>query len=138
MRRAVAVSENRSGRADDPADGGVGVAFLAAFPFDEDGDADDLPAELDAAQHHLVLGGDVIEGVNNPLTRVQATLTRHDWPVVLEPNTVGWRGFAGAFIPIVLERRGVDPAVASSIFVTTFTDVCGFFLLLWLAGNLLL
>jgi magnesium transporter len=47
-------------------------------------------------------------------------------------------GFAGAFIPIVLERRGVDPAVASSIFVTTFTDVCGFFLLLWLAGNLLL
>jgi magnesium transporter len=47
-------------------------------------------------------------------------------------------GFAGAFIPILLERRGVDPAVASSIFVTTFTDVCGFFLLLWLAGNLLL
>ena len=47
-------------------------------------------------------------------------------------------GFAGAFIPIVLERRGVDPAVASSIFVTTFTDVWGFFLLLWLAGNLLL
>jgi magnesium transporter len=47
-------------------------------------------------------------------------------------------GFAGAFIPIVLERRGVDPAVASSIFVTTFTDVCGFFFLLWLAANLLL
>lgn len=47
-------------------------------------------------------------------------------------------GLAGAFIPIVLERRGVDPAVASSIFVTTFTDVCGFFLLLWLAGILLL
>jgi magnesium transporter len=47
-------------------------------------------------------------------------------------------GFAGAFIPMVLERRGVDPAVASSIFVSTFTDVCGFFLLLWLAGLLLL
>jgi magnesium transporter len=47
-------------------------------------------------------------------------------------------GFAGAFIPMLLERRGVDPAVASSIFVSTFTDVCGFFLLLWLAGLLLL
>jgi magnesium transporter len=46
-------------------------------------------------------------------------------------------GFAGAFIPLVLERAGVDPAVASSIFVTTFTDVCGFLLLLGLAGWLL-
>jgi magnesium transporter len=47
-------------------------------------------------------------------------------------------GFAGAFIPIVLERMGIDPAVASSIFVTTFTDVCGFLLLLGLAGAILL
>ena len=47
-------------------------------------------------------------------------------------------GFAGAFIPIVLERSGIDPAVASSIFVTTFTDLCGFLLLLGLAGMLLL
>ncbi|MGH7579179.1 MAG: magnesium transporter, partial [Gemmatimonadales bacterium] len=47
-------------------------------------------------------------------------------------------GFAGAFIPIVLERMGVDPAIASSVFVTTFTDTCGFLLLLGLAGWLLL
>jgi magnesium transporter len=47
-------------------------------------------------------------------------------------------GFAGAFIPVVLERLGVDPAIASSIFVTTFTDVCGFLLLLGLGGWLLL
>ena len=47
-------------------------------------------------------------------------------------------GFAGAFIPVLLEQRGVDPAVASSIFVTTFTDVCGFLLLLGLAGWLLI
>jgi magnesium transporter len=47
-------------------------------------------------------------------------------------------GFAGACIPLVLERLGIDPAVASSIFVTTFTDVCGFLLLLGLAGALLL
>ena len=47
-------------------------------------------------------------------------------------------GFAGAFIPIVLERSGIDPAIASSIFVTTFTDCFGFFLLLGLAGWFLL
>jgi magnesium transporter len=47
-------------------------------------------------------------------------------------------GFAGAFIPVVLERAGVDPAVASSIFVTTFTDTCGFLLLLGMAAWLLL
>jgi magnesium transporter len=47
-------------------------------------------------------------------------------------------GFAGGFIPVVLERYGIDPAIASSIFVTTFTDVCGFLLLLGLAGSLLL
>jgi len=46
--------------------------------------------------------------------------------------------FAGAFIPMTLERFGVDPAIASSIFVTAFTDVCGFVLLLGLAGWLLL
>ena len=47
-------------------------------------------------------------------------------------------GFAGAFIPVVLERFKVDPAIASSIFVTTFTDVCGFSLLLGLASAILL
>lgn len=46
-------------------------------------------------------------------------------------------GFAGAFIPMLLERVGVDPAIASSIFVTTFTDVVGFALLLGLAGVIL-
>jgi magnesium transporter len=47
-------------------------------------------------------------------------------------------GLAGAFIPLVLDRVGVDPAIASSIFVTTFTDVCGFGLLLGLGTVLLL
>ncbi len=47
-------------------------------------------------------------------------------------------GFAGAFIPTLLDRLGVDPAVASSVFVTTLTDLCGFFFLLGLATALLL
>lgn len=47
-------------------------------------------------------------------------------------------GFAGSFIPVFLERLDIDPAIASSIFVTTFTDVCGFGLLLGLATAILL
>jgi len=47
-------------------------------------------------------------------------------------------GFAGAFIPLVLERLGADPAVASSMFVTALTDTCGFLLLLGLGATLLL
>lgn len=43
----------------------------------------------------------------------------------------------GAFFPIVLERVGADPAVASSVFVTTFTDLFGFLLLLGLASAFL-
>jgi magnesium transporter len=45
---------------------------------------------------------------------------------------------AGAFVPVLLERLGVDPAVASSVFVTATTDITGFFLLLGLASRLLL
>lgn len=44
----------------------------------------------------------------------------------------------GAAIPLLLVRFGVDPAVASTTFVTAFTDVFGFLLLLGLAATLLL
>ena len=36
-------------------------------------------------------------------------------------------GIAGALVPIVLTRVGQDPATASSIILTTITDVAGFF-----------
>lgn len=42
-------------------------------------------------------------------------------------------GFAGGLVPLALQRFGFDPAVSSSIFVTTFTDVAGFFSFLGLA-----
>ncbi|MGB1390729.1 MAG: magnesium transporter [Paracoccaceae bacterium] len=45
---------------------------------------------------------------------------------------------AGTVIPVVLNRAGVDPALASGTFVTTVTDVVGFFAFLGLAGMLLL
>ena len=47
-------------------------------------------------------------------------------------------GFAGTGIPILLERIGVDPALASGAFVTTVTDVVGFFAFLGLAAAVLL
>jgi magnesium transporter len=40
---------------------------------------------------------------------------------------------AGVLIPLYLERRGVDPAVASGTFVTTVTDIVGFFAFLGVA-----
>ena len=46
--------------------------------------------------------------------------------------------FAGVLIPLGLTRAGVDPAVASSVFVTTVTDVVGFFSFLGLAALILL
>jgi magnesium transporter len=43
-------------------------------------------------------------------------------------------GAAGILIPLGLNKMKVDPAIASSVFVTTITDVIGFFAFLGLAG----
>jgi magnesium transporter len=43
-------------------------------------------------------------------------------------------GLAGALVPIVLQRAGQDPATASSIILTTVTDVVGFFSFLGIAS----
>jgi magnesium transporter len=43
-------------------------------------------------------------------------------------------GTAGILIPLTLNRLKIDPAIASSVFVTTVTDVIGFFAFLGLAG----
>ncbi|MCO4847110.1 MAG: magnesium transporter [Yoonia sp.] len=43
-------------------------------------------------------------------------------------------GLAGTMVPVLLERVGVDPALASGAFVTTVTDVIGFFAFLGLAS----
>jgi len=47
-------------------------------------------------------------------------------------------GFFGAAIPVILDKFGIDPAVASSVFLTTMTDVIGFFAFLGLATIFLL
>ncbi len=47
-------------------------------------------------------------------------------------------GLAGTAIPVLLEKVGVDPALASGAFVTTVTDVVGFFAFLGLAAWVLI
>ncbi|MEX2181539.1 MAG: magnesium transporter [Gemmatimonadaceae bacterium] len=47
-------------------------------------------------------------------------------------------GIAGAMIPLILRRAGADPATASSIFLTTATDVVSMGMLLGLATLLLI
>ena len=47
-------------------------------------------------------------------------------------------GLAGILVPLGLQRAGADPAVSSAVFVTTVTDVVGFFVFLGLAALILL
>ena len=47
-------------------------------------------------------------------------------------------GIAGVLLPLTLDRMGIDPAVASGVFVTTVTDVIGFLSFLGLASAILL
>jgi len=49
-----------------------------------------------------------------------------------------WAGMAGTVIPITLARLGIDPATGAGPFLTTTTDVLGFFSFLGLATLFLL
>lgn len=99
-------------------------------------------------QRWSVVGKEFLVGLGNGLviglivSSIAAVIER-DFTVGVVVMLAMWMNltvgsFAGAFVPIVLERLKVDPAVASSIFVTAFTDMCGFFLLLGLATRLLM
>jgi len=47
-------------------------------------------------------------------------------------------GIFGVLVPLTLKRFGADPATASSIFLTTFTDILGMGLMLFLATSLVM
>jgi len=47
-------------------------------------------------------------------------------------------GFFGATIPLLLKKMGIDPAIGSTVILTTVTDVVGFFSFLGLATMILL
>ena len=46
-------------------------------------------------------------------------------------------GLSGIIIPVILEKYKIDPAIASTVFVTTITDVIGFLSFLGLASFVL-
>jgi len=47
-------------------------------------------------------------------------------------------GFFGAVIPLLLKKLDVDPAIGSTVILTTVTDVVGFFSFLALASYFLI
>jgi magnesium transporter len=75
---------------------------------------------------------------NGILAMLVVGMWTHDWKIAtilliaMIVNLVV-AGVAGGLVPLALQRFGFDPAIASSIFVTTFTDVAGFFSFLGLA-----
>ena len=46
-------------------------------------------------------------------------------------------GLAGTGVPVLMDRIGIDPALASGTFVTTATDIFGFFAFLGFAAIVL-
>jgi magnesium transporter len=75
---------------------------------------------------------------NGILAMLVVGLWTNDWiiaTILLAAMTFNMviAGLAGGLVPLALERMGFDPAIGSSIFVTTFTDVSGFFSFLGLA-----
>jgi len=104
--------------------------------------------ELTGANAYRVITKEVIVGCFNGIAfAILAGLVAWLW---FQSTTLGFviaaamiinmviAGFAGTTIPIMLERFGADPAIASSVFLTTVTDVVGFFAFLGLAALVLL
>lgn len=99
-------------------------------------------------QRWSIVGKELLVGLGNGLAigltvAILALVVRGDARLGLVVMLAMWMNltvgsFAGAFVPIVLERLKVDPAIASSMFVTALTDMVGFMLLLGLATQILL
>jgi magnesium transporter len=90
-----------------------------------------------------VLAGAVNGAITGALVAVIATVVNQSplLGLVLGVSMVAnliIAGFFGALIPLVLDRRGYDPATSATIFITTATDVLGFFVFLGLAQVVLL
>ncbi len=104
--------------------------------------------ELTSANTWRTLGRETTVGVINgimfaALTAAVVILWHHDTrlafviAVAMVANHIA-AAVAGAMIPIGLSRAKVDPAVSSTVFVTTVTDIVGFFAFLALASLMLL
>jgi magnesium transporter len=94
-----------------------------------------------------ILKKEILVGLNNGIiTGVLAGAVAYLWKgnymlgVVLGGAmiiNVAFAGIVATLIPLMLKRMNIDPAIASGIFVTTFTDAVGFLSFLGLATLLL-
>jgi magnesium transporter len=104
--------------------------------------------DLTAANAKRFIGKELIVGtINGVLFAILAGLVAWLW---FEAPGIGLviaaamiinmivAGLSGTLIPIGLEKVGIDPAIASSVFLTTVTDVVGFIAFLGLAAVFLL
>lgn len=104
--------------------------------------------ELTASNMHRILGKETLVAfLNGSAFAILIGLISWVW---FSDPTIGWvialamivnmvvAGISGMLIPLTLDRYGVDPAVASSVFVTTITDIVGFVAFLGLASIVLL
>ena len=46
-------------------------------------------------------------------------------------------GLIGTFVPLFLDKRGIDPAIATGPFITTSNDILGILLYFWIAKLIL-
>jgi len=90
-----------------------------------------LGTGLVAAVAMCLYAGSTEGGIGNPLTLGFVILLAMTGACVSS-------GLSGVLIPITLRRFGFDPATASSIFLTTVTDIVGMGLMLLLATTLVL
>ncbi|MBK17380.1 MAG: magnesium transporter [Rhodospirillaceae bacterium] len=104
--------------------------------------------ELTASNALRVLGKEALVGVYNGvlfalLVGCVAWFWADSWKIggvmaVAMIVTLVLAALSGMAIPLVLARRGIDPAIASSVILTTITDVVAFSAFLGLAAWLLL
>ncbi|MEO1029423.1 MAG: magnesium transporter [Pseudomonadota bacterium] len=104
--------------------------------------------EMEGAASSRAVRRELLAGVMNGIifaigVGIIAGLWFRDWELagviaIAMLSTFIWAGLSGILVPLSLKRLGADPAVASSVFVLTLTDVMAFFSFLGLATLLLL
>lgn len=104
--------------------------------------------DLDASNAKRIIGKEILAGlINGLLFAVLAGLVAYVWfqevglgLVIAAAMVVNLlvAGLAGITIPIALDKLKIDPATSSAVFLTTVTDIVGFFAFLALAAAFLL
>ena len=104
--------------------------------------------DLDASNARRIVGKEVLAGlINGLLFAILSAAAVYLWfndaglgLVIAGAMIVNLliAGLAGITIPVALDRLNIDPATSSAVFLTTVTDVVGFFVFLALGAAFLL